>query len=628
MISIKKLLKPTLGLALACSAAAQASVLDPLGWYYHEDYAGWTCRSMIDFDQRRETGKAVVGLPGNGEKHCGPTATANLLAWFANHHDPGLAPGPGDWQSDLFYDQATDIIDELGVEMDCCGVGSSDVHDSLVSRLDPDQYTVITRVRDDDESPNFRTMLEASLAGGMSIFAYGRYDETGEVAEDGIPIRVRSGGHVVTLQDIRINGDDRRIRARNPWTGGSDNHFSQSTFSSREYFPVENTFYRKVSSGALRGPYTLSQLFYAGQSSTNKHLDWTSTVYPAWGLTIINQQIYIASTDPANSELEAIGVPPDPKLTILDIEGLEAMRWIWILERAGTHGTLRGVHIPTGQSTTFEGLELQDPREMAMDDRGSLWVVDGSSIVRIDALETDPRVGLQEELPVPIRSMAWDQQNRSFVALDENADELVILKLIEYGFITDHRPLPEGSGIGAKARIAAHNDGSGWWIADPDSGLWFLDSDPERPLQQMQHPDLGMPTDVQVTDGGTVVVSDNGTIKAFTRDEDGLGRDGEYFLDGQAAGDRVMVSRSHDNWNPDYHDDPSWEIMLPPEDGEEIMDCLADVDLDQSVGVTDLLVLLSDWNKEASPADLNGDATVNVMDLLIILEGWGPCPSF
>jgi hypothetical protein len=68
--------------------------------------------------------------------------------------------------------------------------------------------------------------------------------------------------------------------------------------------------------------------------------------------------------------------------------------------------------------------------------------------------------------------------------------------------------------------------------------------------------------------------------------------------------------------------------MTPPEDLVEVMDCLADVDLDQSVDVTDLLILLSDWNKDASPADLNGDAAVNVMDLLVILEGWGPCPTF
>ncbi|MDG2200538.1 MAG: hypothetical protein P8K80_05095 [Phycisphaerales bacterium] len=630
MNSIKKLIQPALGLALACSAATQASVLDPLGWYNDENHAGWTCRSMIDFDQRRETGKFVNGLPGDGRKHCGPSATANLLAWFATYHEPGLAPGAGDWQSDLYYDQATDFIEELGVEMDCCGVGSVDVHDSLVSRLDPDRYTVVTRVRDDDESPNFRSLLEASLAGGMSVFAYYRYDETGEFAEDGIPIRVRDGGHLVTLRDIRINGDDRRIRVRNPWTKDPESHFSQSTFSCTEYFPAENTFYRRRDDGELRGPYTMSQLFYEDQEETNKHLDWTSTVYPSWGLTVISHQVQVVIADPENSHWEPIGVPPEPKLQIIDFGGLEALRWVWVLDTMGSGGSLRRVNLTSGQSTTFEHLEFTDPRSLAMDDRGSMWVVDGSSVVRIDGLETDPRIGYVREIPgAPIRSLNWDAYNRSLVALNEDSSEVVILKLIEYGFIADHRPLPEGSSIGAKARIAAHNDGSGWWIADPDSGLWFLDGDPDRPLQQMQHPELGMPTDVQMTDGGTIVVSDNGTLAAFSRDADGqLHRNEKHFLDGKTTGDRIMLARNHTNWDPDFHDEPSWELMTPPEDLVEVMDCLADVDLDQSVDVTDLLILLSDWNKDASPADLNGDAAVNVMDLLVILEGWGPCPTF
>ena len=266
---------------------------------------------------------------------------------------------------------------------------------------------------------------------------------------------------------------------------------------------------------------------------------------------------------------------------------------------------------------------------MAMDDRGSLWVADGQSMVRIDALETEPRIGYVYNVPgSPIRSLNWDPHHRAFVALNEESTDVVILKLDGEGLVAEHRPLPHGSGIGAKARIAANHDGSGWWIADPDSGLWFLGIEADRPLQQLQHPDLGMPTDVQVSDAGTILVSDAGTMKAFTRSADGFQRTNSHFLDGRTAGNRILLSRSHCNWNPEYHDDPSWEIMSPPEDGVEVMDCLADVNLDQTVGIGDLLVLLADWNRDASPADLNGDAAVDVADLLIMLERWGGCPSF
>lgn len=610
--------------ALVSSVAASAS-FDPLGWYYDEDHAGWTCRSMVDLDQRRATSKTTPGLSDDGRKHCGPAATANLLCWFANNGDPSLPPGPGDWQSDAFYDDATTLIDELGEEMDCCGVGPNRGHAAIVDRLDPDKYTVVTRVLDDDEAPNFQNLLEASLGGGMSIFAYGRYDDTGETHE-GVTIREIDGGHMVTLQDIRINGDDRRIRARNPFTGDSDNHFSQSTFSSKEYFPAEHTFYKRMDDGELKGPYTLTQLPYTPGGSSTKHIDWTTTIYPAWGLTMINLELHVMNAD--DDEPYSIGVPPDPKFNPTDYELVGTRQWLWLLRETVDESKLQRVHLPSGNMLDMKEIGLQSPREIAMDDRGSLWVLDGQSVVRLDALETTPRIAFQEELPFPVRSLAWDGGKRAMVALSEDGSEVLILKLIEYGFIMDHLPIPEGSQPGPKARLAAHPDGSGWWIADPDSGLSFLMGEPDQPIHHLEHPDLEMPTDVQVTDAGTLLVADGGAWLAFSRDAKGQwNRHDSHFLDGQVAGDRIMVSRNRNNWNAEYHEGFTWKLVSPPEDGGEVADCIADINLDQVVDVTDLLVLLSDWDRMASPSDLDGDGKVNVTDLLKIIESWGECPG-
>jgi len=56
-------------------------------------------------------------------------------------------------------------------------------------------------------------------------------------------------------------------------------------------------------------------------------------------------------------------------------------------------------------------------------------------------------------------------------------------------------------------------------------------------------------------------------------------------------------------------------------------ECLADIaGNDDSVSVTDLLTLLSQWGAcGACDADLNGDQQVNVTDLLTLLGSWGPC---
>ena len=66
-------------------------------------------------------------------------------------------------------------------------------------------------------------------------------------------------------------------------------------------------------------------------------------------------------------------------------------------------------------------------------------------------------------------------------------------------------------------------------------------------------------------------------------------------------------------------DDPLNLIALPL--------CLADVNKDSSVNVTDLLLLLGAWGPNPGhAADINDDDNVNVTDLLSLLAAWGACP--
>jgi hypothetical protein len=56
-------------------------------------------------------------------------------------------------------------------------------------------------------------------------------------------------------------------------------------------------------------------------------------------------------------------------------------------------------------------------------------------------------------------------------------------------------------------------------------------------------------------------------------------------------------------------------------------ECLADLDGDGVVGISDLLDLLAAWGPCGEcPADINGDGDVGIADLLALLAGWGPCP--
>jgi len=59
--------------------------------------------------------------------------------------------------------------------------------------------------------------------------------------------------------------------------------------------------------------------------------------------------------------------------------------------------------------------------------------------------------------------------------------------------------------------------------------------------------------------------------------------------------------------------------------------CLADLDGNGSIGVSDFLSLLASWGPcppkaDYCPADFDGDGNVGVSDFLTLLANWGPCP--
>ncbi|MEE2907781.1 MAG: lytic polysaccharide monooxygenase [Planctomycetota bacterium] len=72
-----------------------------------------------------------------------------------------------------------------------------------------------------------------------------------------------------------------------------------------------------------------------------------------------------------------------------------------------------------------------------------------------------------------------------------------------------------------------------------------------------------------------------------------------------------------------------FEINLDgaPNDGDTT-GCSGDVNLDDVVDVTDMLLVLDGWDSTdpGNPADLDDDGVVAVGDVLVILEAWGSCP--
>tara|TARA_B110000881_G_scaffold75938_1_gene66117 strand:- start:1475 stop:2017 length:543 start_codon:yes stop_codon:yes gene_type:complete len=84
--------------------------------------------------------------------------------------------------------------------------------------------------------------------------------------------------------------------------------------------------------------------------------------------------------------------------------------------------------------------------------------------------------------------------------------------------------------------------------------------------------------------------------------------------------DMVWVRVTQDNKGGNYDDtnDQACAIVVPAT-------CNGDINMDDTVGVVDLLQIIEHWGQMNSPADISSDGIVDVSDLLIVVGSWGAC---
>jgi len=120
---------------------------------------------------------------------------------------------------------------------------------------------------------------------------------------------------------------------------------------------------------------------------------------------------------------------------------------------------------------------------------------------------------------------------------------------------------------------------------------------------------------------------------------------GEMVLDVSESGDwqvieidipdtgseTIQISWVFDSGDEIYNEYRGWhidnvELIGSSIDCDDTGTCEGDVTGDNSVNVSDILLVIDQWGEADSPADANGDGTVNVSDALLIISNWGPCP--
>jgi hypothetical protein len=111
------------------------------------------------------------------------------------------------------------------------------------------------------------------------------------------------------------------------------------------------------------------------------------------------------------------------------------------------------------------------------------------------------------------------------------------------------------------------------------------------------------------------------TICSFTNNtaNEGGGM-GNYFTSNPTLSETTICNNTPDQIYGEWTDKGGNTV-------EDECECLADINGDGYVNVSDLLAIIAAWGLDCDGCseDVNKDANVNVTDLLIAVGNWGPC---
>lgn len=102
-------------------------------------------------------------------------------------------------------------------------------------------------------------------------------------------------------------------------------------------------------------------------------------------------------------------------------------------------------------------------------------------------------------------------------------------------------------------------------------------------------------------------------------------------LPNNSVGDRAILATTSYNGQVDFEIRSfRYRVGTTSFGDPDKPDCTGDLDSNDNVGTSDLLILLTNWgpcsiSPAACPADLDSNGFVGTSDILILFGNWGPC---
>lgn len=621
----------TLGASALLAAAATALIATPAPSAFADVSAAYSSSTQYifniwhvpDLDQRR------AGLENNGSNHCVPTSGMNWMIYFANHGVPSLPPGAGNYQNPSLYTHGTNAVRDLGILMGTTGTGGTGGtggENGLKAWLPPFAFVVSHQWMNGTWAPRFQDMSNAVFNGAYVMSVVGWYQEF-KFEPD---VVLRAGGHSLSMNHGSRAGAAMQIGWRDP-ARDEGNVFErilvQSPFASEQY-AIDPRARKPIMNGIERPYRTMDKVVGFGSA----YLDEYYAIYPQFALA--------SQPDPIQFDISKIwgniiGGSSQSQFGSFDLIGPitdmtlhpDLLHTVYL---GGTPPQLHVVNPISGDDTVVDG-GFTNPSAVVVGRHRQVYVIDGDAIYCVNIDMDPPEVEAAVTPPHPPVSMMYDDATDQLMVLSPAARRLMAFERdLKPGPIT---PVPDTVPMEDDAKVAWDPLTGGCWVVSSASdSLFHLQMDPATGamnVDTLSDPLLINPVCVQVGDGGRVCAIAGNAVHEFEPVE-GLGwqRAATPLFEGAEVGNHFQLARSRNNYDPALHSDEEWYDLLPEEDlGDPIPDCLADLNLDGTVNVIDLLQLLTDWGPCAGPcyADLNADGSVDVLDLLQMLTDWGDC---
>jgi hypothetical protein len=644
-------------MAFADCAAADVVVAD----WTDDEHFDYQIKYMPDLDQERN------GLSSNGDSHCVPTATMNMLAYAAEWGIESMDPGPGVYTGDVGYNTMTNYIDQLGdlmgTNITCTGTCLDGWIDGTEEWTDGFPLVTVAWWNVEGQCPTISDMAQAASNGALVSFAYGRYNFNPSVTPI---IGSRTGGHAVTMQYAHADGpNDLALWSRDPADDNSS-IFSEAPWEYRVYDPIDNmTVLADWNNDSAYTEVEVTVLEYNPDADQIRFIDNILALYPGFGFSFDGVQLNVAFLGDASF---TIGVPTthfDPPVgeTFIEAAFHPDLHSFYVLTTGGPNDTLllqqlhRNDAAIEEMTLVYEGLEQAQccDCEMVVGRNRDVYIACGGEILRLGE-----RSGEWAE----IDSFAWSRPAQD-IAYNDKTDEVIVLSMLERHLLiappnlgSEVDPvfeyaIPDIVPPAPEACMAINPATNSIWIttiANPNQLYELIpqQAGTELILIPIVHT-LPLAENARCVDfddrGHLLVTTADGKVREYM--EGGANRwihvpDGWYA--NLKVGPEFRVARSRSNFDPDVHADHSVYIPLDelPEIGIAHRDCPGDFvssrtfqpPADGVVDGADLAFLLGEWGPNpGSPADMvtsasflpPPDGIVDGADLAVLLGGWGEC---